>query len=110
MNELPRTAKLHQNDEVMPANIGKAVNFYQINGRLHGRSAIRAPDPARTQILGNFRFDYKGSAYNCRAYPWYDRIFSKAHPQIECDPIVWKQAESLIRQELDSTGSNAAAL
>lgn len=108
--QIDSVAKVHENDQVMPSNIGKAVNFYQTNGRLHGQSAIRASDPVRTKILGNFRFDYKGSAYNCGAYPWYDRIFSKAHTQIECDPSVWKQAESLIRQELSLLGSNAAAL
>jgi hypothetical protein len=108
--QIDSVAKVHENDEVMPANIVKAVNFYQTNGRLHGQPAIRALDPTRTQILGNFRFDYKGSAYNCGAYPWYDRLFSKAHTQIECDPSVWKQAESLIRQELPALGSKAAAL
>jgi hypothetical protein len=108
--QIDSVAKIHENDQMMPSNIGKAVNFYQTNGHLHGQSAIRASDPARTKILGNFRFDYKGSAYNCGAYPWYDRIFSKAHTQIECDPSVWKQAESLIRQELPAIGSKAASL
>lgn len=108
--QVDSVAKVHENDELIPSNIAKAVNFYQRNGRLHGQSAIRASDPVRTEILGNFRFDYKGSAYNCGAYPWYDRVFSKAHTQIECDPSVWKQVEYLIRQELPATGSHAAVL
>jgi pimeloyl-ACP methyl ester carboxylesterase len=96
-------SKLHQNDAVIPANVAQAANFYQPDGFLHGQSEIRAADPARTRILGNFRFDYKGSPYNCAKYPWYDRIFGKSHTQIECDPGVWKQAESLIRSNLPAT-------
>jgi hypothetical protein len=99
-------SKIHQNDALIPANVAQAANFYQPNGLLHGQPKIRAADPARTSILGNFRFDYKGSPYNCGKYPWYDRVFVKAHTQIECDSNVWKQAESLIRSNLPPiTGS-----
>jgi hypothetical protein len=96
-------SKIHQNDAVIPANVAQAVNFYQPNGLLHGQSEIRAADPTRTSIIGNFRFDYKASPYNCDEYPWYDRIFVKPHTQIECDPSVWKKAESLIRLDLPPT-------
>jgi hypothetical protein len=72
---------------------------------LHGRPQIRAADPARTNIIGNFRFDYKSSPYNCGAYPWWDRLFVKAHTQIECDPRVWAQAETLIRSDLPATAN-----
>ncbi len=41
-----------QDDGVIPPNVARAVNFYQPNGVIHGRSEIRAADPARTQILG----------------------------------------------------------
>jgi hypothetical protein len=99
---------LHQNDAVIPANVAEAANFYQAKGFLHGQSEIRAVDPARTRIIGNFRFDYKASPYNCGKYPWYDRIFGKAHTQIECDPEVWKQAESLIRSNLPPTKGTVA--
>jgi pimeloyl-ACP methyl ester carboxylesterase len=101
-------SKLHQNDALIPANVAQAANFYQPNGFLHGQSEIRAVDPARTRIIGNFRFDYKASPYNCGKYPWYDRIFGKAHTQIECDPEVWKQAESLIRSNLPPTKGTVA--
>ncbi len=89
-----------KNDALIPANVARAANFYQPNGLLHGQAEIRAADPARTRILGNFRFDYKASSYACERYPWYDRLFVKAHTQIECDQRVWQQAESLIRSEL----------
>jgi hypothetical protein len=92
--------KLFQDDVIIPANVVQAVNFYQIRGHLHGQPRIRAADPSRTHIIGNFRFDYDRSAYDCSGYPWYDRVFSNAHTQIECDPSVWYQVESLIRTEL----------
>ena len=79
-------SKITENDEVIPANVAQAANFYQPDGFVHGQSAIRAADPSRTKIIGNFRFDYKTSPYTCNEYPWYDHIFVKAHTQIECDP------------------------
>jgi hypothetical protein len=100
--QVDSASKIHQNDAIIPANVVKAVNFYQLNGRLHGQPDIRAADPTRTTIIGNFLFDYKESAYNCSGYPWYDRVFSKAHTEIECDPSVWNQVEALIRTELRS--------
>jgi len=98
--QVDSVAKIHENDALIPANVAQAVNFYQTNGRLQGRHSIRAADSARTHIIGNFRFDYANSVYTCNEYPWYDRIFTKAHTQIECDPSVWKQVESLIRTEI----------
>jgi hypothetical protein len=98
--QVDSVAKTYQNDSVIPANVAQAVNFYQPDGFVHGQSAIRAADPLHTKIIGNFRFDYKTTPYHCNEYPWYDRIFVKAHTQIECDPKVWEQAEALIRSAL----------
>ena len=92
--------KLGQDDAVIPSNVAQAVNFYQPDGILHGRPQIRAADPARTKIIGNFRFDYKANPVRCDQYPLRERIFSKAHTEIECDPKVWGQVESLIRSKL----------
>jgi hypothetical protein len=88
------------NDTTIPANVAQAANFYQPHGLIRGHHDIRAADAARTRIIGNFRFDYETSSLKCAAYPWYDRIFVKAHTQIECDPVVWEQVESLIRANL----------
>ncbi len=107
--QVDSVAKLHQNDEVIPANVARAVNFYQPDGFVHGQSAIRAADPARTKIIGNYRFDYKASAYACNEYPWYDRYLVKSHTQIECDPNVWKQAEALIRSDLPPAKASESA-
>jgi hypothetical protein len=96
-------SRMHQNDALIPANVAQAANFYQADGLIHGQPMIRAADPARTRILGNFRFDYKSSPLKCDDYPWYDHVFAKAHTQIECDPDVWKQAEALMRSNLPPT-------
>jgi hypothetical protein len=104
--QVDSVSKFHQNDAVIPANVAQAANFYQPDGIVHGQSAIRAADPARTKILGNFRFEYKASPYACDEYPWYDRVLVKTHTQIECDPNVWKQAEALIRADLPPEKSN----
>ena len=93
-------SKPGENDKVIPANVAEAANFYQLDGFLHGEPQIRAADPARTHIIGNFRFDYKANPIECKQYPWYDRLFMKSHTEIECDPKVWTQVESLIRSRL----------
>jgi hypothetical protein len=98
--QVDSVSKFRQNDAVIPANVAQAANFYQPDGFVHGQPAIRAADPARTKIVGNFRFDYKANLYACNEYPWYDRVFVKRHTQIECDPTVWKKAEDLIRANL----------
>src|SRR5262249_3500719 len=51
--------KRRVDDTLIPANVAKAVNFYQSEGLLHGRPRIHAADAARTQILGNFQIDYR---------------------------------------------------
>jgi hypothetical protein len=96
-------------DTTIPANVAQAVNFYQANGLLHGHHDIHAADPSRTRIIGNFRFDYETSPLKCSEYPWYDRIFVKAHTQIECDPAVWTQVESIIRPNLPPASQEGKA-
>ncbi|MFZ3214884.1 MAG: hypothetical protein WA192_02385 [Candidatus Acidiferrales bacterium] len=98
-----------EDDGLIPPNVAQAVNFYQSDGLLHGRATIRADDPARTRILGNFRESYDAHPIRCPAYPWWDRIFMRSHIEIECDPRVWKQIESLIRSKLPAPGVAPAA-
>jgi hypothetical protein len=102
--------KYHENDAVIPANVAEAVNFYQPHGWLHGESRIRAADPERTKILGNFRFDYAKDPVRCySAYPWWDRHIATSHTEIECDPAVWDRVASLIRAKLPPSASATAA-
>ncbi|HKM85088.1 MAG TPA: hypothetical protein VJW96_02705 [Terriglobales bacterium] len=98
--QVDSVSKRGENDKVIPANVAEAANFYQLSGFLHGQPQIRAADPARTHIIGNFRFDYKANPIDCKQYPWYDRLFMKSHTEIECDPRVWTQVESLIQSRL----------
>lgn len=92
--------KFGENDRLIPANVAQAVNFFQLDGFLHGRRRIQASDHERTQILGNFQFDYKTQPVNCAGYPWYAQLFMKPHIEIESDPRVWNQVESLIRSKI----------
>jgi hypothetical protein len=89
-----------QDDRLIPANVVRAVNFYQSGGMLHGLSEIVPADPDRTQILGDYPFDYKKQPEACSAYPWFSRHFLKGHIAIECDPDVWSRVETLIGEYL----------
>jgi hypothetical protein len=106
--QVDSVTKRGENDEVIPANVRQAVNFYQPDGIIHGRPEIRAADPSRTQILGNFRFDYKAAPVDCPQYPWFARAFEKTHIEIESDPRVWSQIESLIRAKLPTAAQIAS--
>ena len=70
--------------------------------------AISAADPDRTEIVGNFRFDYTANPIQCEGYPWFDRVLVKAHTEIECDPKVWNQVESLIYSKLPPEARDTA--
>lgn len=106
--QVDSVAKAGQNDRIIPANVVQAVNFYQPKGILHGRPEIHAAQAARTRIIGNFRFKYESNSLDCAEYPWFDRVFVKAHTEIECDPAVWTRVEGLIRSQLPPTGESGA--
>jgi pimeloyl-ACP methyl ester carboxylesterase len=93
-------AKMGQNDAVIPANVARAINFYQPHGLFHGRARITAADPSRTQVMGDVQLEYRNKRVECRNYPWYDRLLFKDHIKIECDADVWSQVEALIHREL----------
>lgn len=96
--QVDSVAKLWQRDGVIPDNVAAAVNFYQPHGFVHGRPAIRAADPAKTQILGNYRFDYSHAPIKCDGTTWFDRTFTGSHIESNCDPHIWSQVETLIRE------------
>jgi len=100
--QVDSVAKLWQSDSRIPANVDRAINFYQSEGLLHGQSTIRAADPAHTSILGNFRLTYKHHSINCDNYSWLVRVLSKPHHEIENDPGVWDRVGALIGYELSS--------
>jgi hypothetical protein len=94
-------AKPWQQHDVIPDNVAAAVNFYQPHGILHGLQLIRAADNSKTQILGNYRFDYKENPVKCDGMAWLDRTLTPDHMQSECDPHLWGEVEGLVRQRLE---------
>lgn len=106
--QVDSVAKLWQNDSVIPDNVTEAVNFYQTEGLVHGRREIAAADPAKTEILGNYRIDYKKTPVDCPESSWWDRVFTPGHMQSECDPRLWSRIESLVRQKLTPRPTPAA--
>lgn len=106
-----RVSKIGEGDPRIPANVAQAVNFYQLNGMLHGRPTIRAVDPGKTQIIGNYQLDYRNNHVSCDKYPWYARVFMGPHIEIENDPRVWNRVEELISAKLPSQkGTTTATL
>jgi hypothetical protein len=98
--QIDSVKKLRQDDRTVPANVEKAVNFYQRKGLTRGQPLIVAADAGRTKILGNFHMKYEDDRINCDNYRWLSRVFNKPHHQIENDPEIWNQIISLIDSEL----------
>ena len=87
---------------VIPPNVEAAVNFFQSEGPLHGRSEVVAEDPGRTEIIGNLHMTYEGHHIDCGNYPWFARTFNKPHHEVENDARVWEQIASIIDSRLSS--------
>jgi pimeloyl-ACP methyl ester carboxylesterase len=86
---------------VIPPNVARAANFYQTDAVfLHGREQIRAEDPAKTRIVGNFRYDYKDKDVDLSKITLPERIAGGAHTKMEFDPAVWSEVEKLILAEI----------
>lgn len=98
--QVDSVAKPFSDDGLIPANVAEAVNFYQTRGLIHGRTEIRAADPTRTRIIGNFRREYKTEPSACHHFSWYSRLFTKGHIEIECDPDVWSEVRALLNAYL----------
>jgi hypothetical protein len=106
--QVDSVAKVWQNDSVIPANVSEAVNFYQTHGLIHGRREIVAAEPLRTEILGNYRMDYRKDPIECPDSSWWYRIFTPGHMQSECDPHLWTKIETLVTQKLSPQPTSAA--
>jgi pimeloyl-ACP methyl ester carboxylesterase len=108
--QVDSVAKVWQNDSVIPDNVAEAINFYQPHGLVHGRRHIKAADPSKTEILGNYLVDYRKHPINCPDASWADRLFTPSHMQSECDPRLWSQVEDLVRQRLVNQDTSAQTL
>jgi pimeloyl-ACP methyl ester carboxylesterase len=106
--QIDSVAKVWQDDSVIPDNVAEAINFYQPRGILHGRPQITAADPAKTQILGNFRIDYRKEPVACPEASWLDHVFTAGHMQSECDPHTWSRVEDMVRQRLSPQATSIA--
>ncbi len=92
-------------DAVIPSNVRRAANLFQKNGLIiRGEPRIRPQDPAKTTIIGNFRFDYKGKKIDLTGIPWHKKLFRSAHAKMDRDPEVWAKVESLIMEVVKSGG------
>jgi hypothetical protein len=107
--QIDSVKKFGQDDRTVPANVAKAVNFYQTKGLTRGQPLIVAADARRTKILGNFHMKYEDHQVNCDNYRWLSRVFNKPHHQIENDPHVWDQIASFIDSELLRTDAGIQA-
>lgn len=91
-------------DAVIPPNVRAAANFYQNEGFLiRGEPKIRAADPLRTKILGNFQFSYKHKDVPVSDVGWPQKVFMDAHTKMDFDPEVWAQVEKLIVETVQTT-------
>jgi len=107
--QVDSVAKFWQSDGIIPENVAAAVNFYQPHGFIHGRSQITAADASKTQIIGNYRFDYKKTPVKCETASWFDHL-TPSHAQSECDPHLWAQVEDLVRQRIEPQPSTVAVV
>ena len=108
--QVDSVAKPWQSDKVIPENVAAAVNFYQPHGLVHGRPQITAADDSKTQILGNYRFDYQKEPVQCVGGSWFQRTFTPSHLESQCDPRLWMQVESLVRQRMEPQPATIATL
>ncbi len=100
-------------DKMIPANVREAVNFYQHDRfTIRGRTEIRAANPARTTILGNFKRSYSSrssdesqnessmesqeESSNQSDLSWRRKVFGRSHAKMEQDPEVWSRVEQYI--------------
>jgi hypothetical protein len=84
-------------DGIIPSNVLRAANLFQSNGRfIRGEREIRAEDPAKTTIIGNFKFDYAQKDIDISKVSWGKKAFRVAHTKMEYDPEVWDRVEALI--------------
>lgn len=92
-----------RHDDVLPENVRAAANLFQRNGIfISGEPEIRAQNPAKTRIVGNFEFDYSNKQIDLSSVPWYKKIFRTSHTKMNHDPEVWGKVKELISNAMNS--------
>lgn len=88
-------------DGHIPVNVKTAVNYYQMERlTIRGQREIEASDPAKTQVLGNFRMSYPIWFPFPQPDEWHRKVFGGAHARMEADPLLWAQIELIIRASM----------
>ena len=106
--QVDSVAKLWQNDSVIPDNVAEAVNFYQTARHRPRPSPDHRRRSRRTEILGNYRIDYKKIPVECPGASWWDRIFTPGHMQSECDPYLWSKIETMVTDRFSPQETSVA--
>ena len=97
-------------DHVIPSNVRRAANLYQLDGwLLVGEDEIVPQDPGKTKIIANLKFDYKDKEVDMSGVPWERRLLSVPHSKMDADPEVWSTVEELILSEIDDPKSEILA-
>lgn len=82
---------------LVPSNVAAAANFYQRDHiLLKGAPLIQAEDPAKTRILGNWRFTYRDHKVDASDDIAAHRLFMGGHTYLEFDPRAWSRIEELV--------------
>ena len=98
-------------DAVIPPNVRQAANLYQPNGWfIKGEPEIRAADPTRTNILGNFKYDYSKKDIDLSRVHWFKKLFRLAHAKMSHDPDVWAEVKTLIRNAIEPRPAGSAGV
>jgi hypothetical protein len=89
-------------DADVPSNVRRAVNFFQRDDYffIRGERELRAEDATRTEILGNYQYNYRGKTVDLSDGRWYQKIFRNAHVKMEQDPDMWSKVEAIILEEI----------
>ena len=91
-----------RSDGVIPSNVIAAANLFQHDDPpIMGRESIRAADPSRTRILGNFQYRYWFKKVDTSDATWARKTLGGAHARMELDPEVWTHVEQLIRDGIE---------
>jgi hypothetical protein len=88
-------------DRIIPTNVARAANLFQRNGLfIRGEAEVHAQDQSRTEIIGNFEFDYRNKKIDLSEESRMKRLFRVAHTKMDFDPAVWSLVEELIVKEI----------
>ena len=89
-------------DAIIPSNVARAANLYQRNGWfIRGEPEIRAEEPTKTTIIGNFKYDYSRSKIDISKVSWMKKSFRIAHTRMEHDADAWGKVEELIMDSIN---------